>query len=62
MTRSGKGQSTLEYVMIVAILIAALLGIQRFLKASMMGRWKTIVDVYGFGRQFDTVKTSVVTQ
>jgi hypothetical protein len=45
--------------MVIAIVLAALLGMQRFLKASLMGRWGSIADSYGFGRQYEPGKTTV---
>lgn len=54
---SRRGQSTLEWVLLMAIMLAALLGAQRFLKASLMGQWRQTADTFGHGRQYDRSTT-----
>ena len=54
-----RGQSMIEYLMLLTIIIAALLSAQRFLKASLMGHWKAIADQYGSGRQYEPGRTVV---
>ncbi len=58
MQRSG--QSVLEYVILLVIIIAALLTMQIYMKRGLQGRWKESVD--GLGEQYDPDKAnSVVT-
>ena len=52
-----KAQVTLEYAMIVGILVAALLGMSIYIKRSISGRWRESADAIGFGRQYDPLKT-----
>ncbi|MBF0523302.1 MAG: hypothetical protein HQL24_09645 [Candidatus Omnitrophica bacterium] len=47
----NKGQSSLEYVVLITILIGALLSIQVYFKRGIQGRWKDAVD--GLGDQYD---------
>ncbi|MCX5701729.1 MAG: hypothetical protein NTW64_01960 [Candidatus Omnitrophica bacterium] len=51
-----KGQSTLEYALIVAVVVAGLLLMQHYVKRGYAGRLKTASD--DMGEQFDPVKYS----
>ena len=42
-----KGQSSLEFVFLLIVLIGALIAIQNYFKRGMQGRWKAAVDVLG---------------
>ena len=62
MTRQGSGhgspvirsgQSTLEYAILIAVAVAALVGMQIYLKAALAGRWKTMADTFGGGQQYE---------
>lgn len=46
-----KGQTTIEYVLIVVIVGTALLTTQIYIKRAVQGRWKTSVD--DLGDQYD---------
>ena len=48
--RRKKGQSTLEYAILIIIIIGALLSIQVYIKRGIQGRWKAAVD--DLGEQF----------
>jgi exopolysaccharide biosynthesis protein len=53
MLRKIKGQSTLEYAILIAVIIAALLAMQNFVKRGVQGRLRsTAVDVAG-GSEYD---------
>lgn len=43
--------SVVEYSLLVAIVIAALLAMQVYVKRAISGRWKEAGDLFGFGRQ-----------
>ena len=49
-----KGTMTFEYSVMIAIIVAALLGMQVYIKRAICSRWKDSGDVFGFGRQYDT--------
>lgn len=51
-----KGQSTLEYALIIAVVVAGLLLMQHYVKRGYAGRLKTASD--DMGEQFDPVKYS----
>jgi len=50
MLRKKKGQSTLEYGLIIAVVVAALLAINYYMKKGMQGKLKESTD--SIGRQF----------
>ena len=47
-----KGQSTLEYALIIAVVVVALIAIMNYMGRSMEGRLKASSD--SIGKQFDT--------
>ena len=53
-----KGQSTLEYAILIIIIIGALLSIQVYIKRGVQGRLKSATD--DIGTQFSTGNTNVV--
>jgi len=55
--RKMKGQSTLEYAVLVIIVIGALLSIQVYIKRGIQGRMKTAAD--DIGEQYSGGNTNV---
>ena len=49
--RYRKGQTTIEYVVLLIIVMGALLGISNYFKRGMQGRWKAATD--DMGDQYD---------
>ncbi len=47
-----RGFLSLEYALLVAILIAALLGVAFYFQRSLSGKWRDAGDSLGFGRQY----------
>lgn len=63
--RQGKGQSTLEYALLIAAVVAGLLVMQMYVKRGMSGRIKSSSDELGeqydptaFGANYTTVSHS----
>lgn len=56
--RRQKGQSTLEYAILIIIIIGALLSIQVYIKRGIQGRLKSAAD--DIGTQFSPGNTNVV--
>lgn len=56
--RRKKGQSTLEYAILIIIIIGALLSIQVYIKRGVQGRLKSAAD--DIGDQFSTGNTNVI--
>ena len=53
-----KGASIIEYVILLAVVAIAIIGMSAYLKRSVSGKWKQTMDVFGFGRQYDPAKTA----
>lgn len=53
MLRSNNGITTIEYSILVLVLVLALLAIQVSLKRVIAGKWKVSADVFGAGRQYE---------
>jgi len=53
-----KGQSTLEYAILIIIIIGALLSIQVYIKRGVQGRLKSATD--DIGEQFSVGNTNVI--
>lgn len=51
-----RGQSTLEYALLIAIVVAALLAIRIYMKRGVQGRLRSATD--DIGEQFDAKKTA----
>ena len=49
--RSTKGQSSVEYTIILIIVLAALLAMQNYFKRGLQGRWRSAIDEVG--EQYD---------
>ncbi|MBI5023883.1 MAG: hypothetical protein HZC18_02655 [Candidatus Omnitrophica bacterium] len=49
--RYRKGQTALEYIVLLIIVMGALLGISNYFKRGMQGRWKAATD--DMGDQYD---------
>lgn len=48
-----RGQSSLEYVMLIAVIFAAFVIVQFYGRWAISGRWRAAVDRFGFGVQYD---------
>ncbi len=57
MLRKIRGQSVLEYAMIIAVVVGALLAIQIYMKRGLQGRLRESSDQ--IGEQFDAEKTTI---
>lgn len=49
--RYRKGQTTLEYIVLLIIVMGALLAISNYFKRGLQGRWKAAID--DMGDQYD---------
>ena len=46
-SKNKKGQSALEYAVLLIVLMGAFIGIQNYMKRGIQGRWKASVDELG---------------
>jgi len=49
--RNHKGQTILEYTVIVVIILGVMIAMKDYIKRGFQGRWKSATD--GFGDQYD---------
>ena len=49
--RKIRGQSTIEYALLVVVILAAFIATSSYVKRGLQGRWKDAVD--GMGDQYD---------
>ena len=54
---STKAGSILEYIMVLMVVIAALMLMQKYIVRAFAGRWQSTGDSFGYGRQYDPAKT-----
>ena len=54
--RSKKGQSVIEYTVLMTVIIAALMTMGSYMKRGFQGRWKDVVD--DMGDQYDPRATN----
>jgi hypothetical protein len=54
--KKRKAQSTMEYMMLLIILIGALLAVGGYFQRGIMGRWKASVD--SLGDQYNALNTN----
>jgi len=55
--REKKGQSVLEYTMVLLIVLGAFFIFQKYIVRGFSGRWKGVGDSLGQGRLYDSQKT-----
>lgn len=48
-----QGFLSLEYALLIAIVIAALVGMAFYFQRSLSGKWREVGDSFGFGRQYN---------
>ncbi len=44
--------SVLEYAVLVAVIVATLIGMAVYFKRALSGKWREVGDSFGFGRQY----------
>ena len=54
--KNKKGNSSIEYAFLIAVVIGALIGMQAYLKRPVCQRWRLAGDAFGFGRQYAMVE------
>ncbi len=45
--QNQKGQTMIEYIVVIIIILGAFLGMQNYFKRGLQGRWKSAVDTLG---------------
>ena len=47
-----RGSLSLEYAILIAIIVAALVGMSFYFQRALNGKWREAGDSFGFGRQY----------
>lgn len=55
----GRGQSAVEYAVVIAVVAAALLGMSVYAKRALSGKWRQVGDAFGYGRQYEPGMTVI---
>ena len=59
---ASQGQFAIEYAVVVAVVVAALLSMAVYVKRALSGRWRQTGDVFGHGRQYEPGVTTISRQ
>jgi Flp pilus assembly pilin Flp len=54
-----KAQTILEYAVVAAVVVAALLAMQSYIKRAIQGKYREAADVFGGGEQYEYEVTQV---
>jgi len=57
--RNLKAASIIEYSLLLAVVVAAILGMQIYFKRAISGRWRQAADTFGYGRQYDAPELKI---
>ena len=55
----SKGQSTIEYAVLMAAMVAALVGMSVYTKRALNGKWRQVGDTFSSGRQYERCVTLI---
>ena len=51
----NRGAFSLEYAALVVIVTAAMVGMAIYMKRALMGKWRSVGDTFGHGKQYEPV-------
>ena len=54
-----KGTFTIEYAILITVLVVALLGMFIYLRSALCGRWRQTIDAFGDGRLYFPGRTQI---
>jgi len=57
--RNKKAQSFLEYAFLIAVIVAALIGMFFYISYAVRGKYRESTDVFGQGEQYEPGVTTV---
>ena len=49
-----RGGFSIEYAVLIAVVSAAVLGMSVYVQRALAGRWRSVGDTFGQGRQYET--------
>lgn len=47
-----RGSFSVEYAVMAAVIAAALVAMAVYMQRSLAGRWRTVGDTFGYGKQY----------
>ena len=59
--KAQRAFSTIEYALLIAVAVAALITMSVYIKRAVSGRFKDTADSFGFGRQYEPGVTIEIT-
>jgi len=59
MIKSHKGQFSIEFALVIFVIVAALLAMQGYFKRALQGRWKKTADDIGEQYSFENTDSSM---
>ena len=51
-----RGSFSLEHATLIVIVAAAMIGMAIYVKRALSGRWRSVGDAFGYGRQYEVSK------
>ena len=50
------GSFSLEYAVMIVVAAAAMIGMAVYVRRALSGRWRSVGDTFGYGRQYESPK------
>ena len=54
-----RGSVTIEHAVLIAVLVAAGVGMSVYFKRALCGRWRQVGDTFGYGKQYEPGTTVI---
>ena len=48
-----RGAFSLEYAVLIVVVAAAMVGMAIYMKRALMGKWRSVGDTFGHGKQYE---------
>lgn len=52
MKNFNKGYLSIEYALLIAIVVAAIISMTVYFRRALSGKWRDVGDSFGYGRQY----------
>lgn len=52
MNNRARASFSIEYALLLAIVVAVLIGMSVYMKRALCGKWRSVGDTFGQGRQY----------
>ena len=51
-----RGSFSLEHATLIVVVAAAMIGMAVYVKRALSGRWRSVGDAFGYGKQYEVSK------